>query len=134
MRKKTTSLTPLFSRRAALFFLAGCLVALAATMATSLACDDDDDDDVGAGVTGDIGRECSLVCFDDWCKNDDHPKCHSYWCVGRPDQTYCSVNCEVDGQCPAGFVCTEECGSGVAKNPVCVRENQLSGEHGFPLR
>jgi len=107
---------PPFFGRAALF-----VVALSLMM--TLGCGDDDDD--GAGFTGDIGNECSLTCFDEWCRNDDHARCYSQWCVGTPDDTYCSVVCDVDPQCPVGFVCTEECGVQVAKNPLCVRENDF---------
>lgn len=85
-----------------------------------------DDDPSGAGFTGDMGTACNVECYGQWCKDDDQISCSSAFCIGPPEDTYCTAACEVDAQCPEGFGCTEECGTEVAKYPVCVREEDFA--------
>lgn len=96
-----------------------CIFLLAAVVACGL---DDDDENNGAGWTGDVGGECVIPCYDDWCKSSDQIDCASGFCVGTEGDLYCTVPCDLDNQCPAGFLCSDECNTHVAKDPACVKQ------------
>jgi len=96
-----------------------CLVAGAIVLACGSG--DDDDDDDGAGFTGDVGEECDFNCYDPWCKNGEYVDCASKFCIGEPDDLYCSVACDFDFECPENYRCTIDCNKSVAKVPLCVK-------------
>ena len=124
MKEKLRRQTPLLPKGAA-FILGGlCLAVCLILLMGSFSCDNDEDEELsgGVGFTGDIGVDCLLNCSSEWCKNDDHMGCKSGFCIGPGGDTYCTVVCETDNFCPEGFLCTENCTTQVAKNPMCVRE------------
>jgi hypothetical protein len=80
----------------------------------------------GSGISGDVGEKCLVLCYADWCKDDDQVDCSSSYCLGQPDKTYCTVMCDLDSQCPDGYLCTDDCETEVAKQPVCVKTKDYS--------
>jgi len=95
-------------------------------LGSNAGCDDDEGDQSDTGITGDTGESCDLQCFSGWCRDHNQADCVSQVCIGTPDDTYCTIACEIDSHCPEGFVCTEECDDEVAYYPICVREQDLS--------
>jgi len=91
------------------------------------ACDHEDllDTGDGLGYTGDVGESCDINCYELWCKSDDFIECRSQFCIGSENDTYCTQPCDIDGECPIGYSCTEECNKSVAKDPVCVKDEDF---------
>lgn len=112
------------SRRVALFFsgriILFCLAGLCWLLFGCVG--DDNQSGSGEGITGDVGVDCNVFCYADWCKDDDQIECRSTYCVGQIDETYCTVICDLDAQCPDGYLCTEGCQTEVSKEPVCVKK------------
>jgi hypothetical protein len=111
------------SRRVALFFsgkaIFSCFLGLFFFVPGCVG--DDSQSGTGKGITGDVGEACTVFCYSAWCKDDDQIECRSTFCVGQVDQTYCTVICDLDAQCPDGYLCTYGCETKVAKEPVCVK-------------
>jgi hypothetical protein len=111
-------------RRGVFIFL---MVAFLLTAGLVLSCAEDDKaEDFSGGYTGDIGKSCDVYGCIDWCRENDQANCASLYCIGRRDDTYCTAPCNVDGDCPSGFVCDEECNTHASKIPMCVREADFS--------
>ena len=105
-----------------MFRLIAAGLACLAIGALIIACDDEEAPP-GLGSTGDVGVPCDSVCYEPWCKNTDQIKCASGFCIGPQEKTYCTDYCDLDIDCPAGFVCTDDCNHHAAVNPACVRED-----------
>jgi hypothetical protein len=93
---------------------------VAAMLSATLACS-------GSGGTssngnlGDVGMPCTLnLCFSKWCTDQNQAHCPSEYCVGQPNKTYCTIPCDISGECPNGYSCTDNCGSQVFVYPICV--------------
>jgi len=91
------------------------------------ACDDDEEvGGGGLGWTGDVGVECTSVCGDPWCTNNDQMHCASGYCVGPQGETYCSVPCDIDVDCPDDYICTTKCDWQASANAICVKSEDYS--------
>lgn len=102
------------------------LLFLIVLLSVVYACEDDENDESDTGITGDVGESCAMQCYSGWCRDHNQADCVSQSCVGLPDETYCTIACELDSHCPTGFVCSEECSDQVAHYPVCVREEDMA--------
>ena len=91
-------------------------------------CDHEDWGDApeGVGWTEDVGLECKMPCYEQWCENDDMIECRSGFCIGAPEQLYCTVPCDIDSECPEGYFCTEECTDDVTRVSVCVTQEDFA--------
>lgn len=107
--------------------LFGALLILAAPFIFLLTCGHEDiiSDGDGLGYTEDVGVDCDINCYELWCKSDDFIECRSQFCVGTEGDTYCTQPCDIDGECPIGYTCTEECDDAVAKNSLCVKDEHF---------
>jgi hypothetical protein len=102
-------------------FLARAVFCILLTVLLPAACGEDGNE-TGGGYTNDVGEDCLVLCYDDWCGNNEQVSCSSLYCIGPADETYCTTSCDFDEQCPAGYFCSVGCTHRVAPYPVCIKE------------
>jgi hypothetical protein len=123
LERKTIG-APLFPKGAAFVLGGGCLLVCLLVL---FGCGMNPDDKLGDGLNGDIGEDCIIdACDDIWCTEDNDLTCNTRWCIGKIDDQYCSSQCDIDGECPVGYTCTEECSLKVSASQLCVTNEDFS--------
>ncbi|MBZ0272790.1 hypothetical protein K8I61_12195 [bacterium] len=90
----------------------------------------------GEGFTGDVGVDCvQKGCTDPaWCLDPGQAACVSLICAGRANgETYCTMPCDYDEQCPDGYRCTYQCDDDMSETDYCVTDSDYGHMVDFAL-
>jgi hypothetical protein len=88
-----------------------------------LSCNENSGTSGGAGTIGEVGEACnSSNCYVAWCADSHQDECPSNDCVGQNGGTYCTIPCDLDGNCPTNYRCTLDCNAKVFSTAICVKQ------------